>query len=335
MITTISRHQSPWYKGNISLMMLFVLAIGSLIGLMSTWFVQDMISSSSQIRNFYQSYYIAKGGLELWTLAVNRYEYGFEDQLSGTTLIMNNLNCKKDCNLNLTVKSRITTDDSNGITINTNLEPIANHSCTFSTPDKFTLAPGESSIIPLFADERKLSVQGPNTIQNILSQTPQYNLTLANSEWAAQSHPIGVGVVLWTTHQNEYNIQDITAQQQLYITGTISDTLNIQSFLYNTKALDPSSQEQIMSIADKFSWNPIAWDPNNDRFNYLYITNVSPTNSLSYCLTIKPSAYGYVSDKSIVSAISTYWTTSLWLQAQVRKPLLEYVIRPYTTWTVL
>ena len=136
--------------------------------------------------------------------------------------------------------------------------------------------------------------------------------------------------VLWTTHQNEYNIQDITAQQQLYITGTISDTLNIQSFLYNTKALDPSSQAQIMSIADKFSWNPIAWDPNNDRFNYLYITNISPTNSLSYCLTIKPSAYGYVSDKSIVSAISTYGTTSLWLQAQVRKPLLEYVIRPYT-----
>lgn len=318
------------YQGNISLMMLFVLAIGSLIGLMSTWFIQDMIASSGQIRDFYQSYYIAKGWLELGTLAVNRYEYGFEDYLSGTqAIINNNLNCTKDCNLDLRIQSRINTTESNGVTIDANLEPV--QTCNTFVANRFTLRPGESRIIPLFADQRKLgSTIGDTVIQNILSNNT-YNLTLANNDPSVQStHPIGVGIVLGTTHQQSYDTQTLTGKQALYVTGTIENgNINIMRFLYSSQLLDTTQQGTPSSIAATFGWNPIPGDSNNDRFNYLYITNLSPNLDLSYCLNVKPSTYGYISDKSIVTAISSYSDTTLWLQAQVRKPLLEYIIRPY------
>ena len=325
------------YQGNISLMMLFVLAIGSLIGLMSTGFIQDMITSSSQIRDFYQSYYIAKWWLELGTLAVNRYEYGFEDYLSGTqAIINNNLNCKKNCNLDLRIQSRITTAENSGITINADLEPV--EVCNSFTRNRFNLRPGESRIIPLFADQRKLwptaSTVGNTSIQNILSNNT-YNLTLTTTDQVTlTTHPIGVGIVLGTTHQPIYDAQSLTGKQALYVTGTIENgNINVMRFLYSSQLLDTTQQGTPSSIAATFGWHPIPGDPNNDRFNYLYITNLSPNLDLSYCLNIKPSTYGYVSDKSIVTALSTYNDTTLWLQAQARKPLLEYIIRPWTSET--
>ena len=119
--STCITYNSP--KGNISLIMLFVLAIGSLIGLMSTNSVQDMIKSTWSLRDFYQSYYLSKGWLELWILATNRYDYGFEDSLTGTDLIIkNNLNCQ-NCTLWLTITSRIR-PESETITFWTTPEPI-------------------------------------------------------------------------------------------------------------------------------------------------------------------------------------------------------------------
>ncbi len=74
------------------------------------------------------------------TLAVNRYEYGFEDYLSGSEdIIAHNLNCKKDCNLDITIHSRITTNEP--ITINSSLETQHSNSCSTLTEDRFVLQP--------------------------------------------------------------------------------------------------------------------------------------------------------------------------------------------------
>lgn len=316
------------YKGNISLIMLFVLAIGSLIGLMSTWFVQDMISSSSQIRDFYQSYYIAKWGLELGILATNKYEFGFEDYLSGSSdIIKNNLNCQKDCNLEIEIKSRIKSDKD--MMIDNNLEPI--QVCNTFTPNKFILGPAESYILPLFADQRKLSKNsGSPAIQNIL-WNPSYSFTINSNV----TYPLSMGVALWSTNQNEYNLQDFSEQQRLSITGSLGeDNFTVRRFLYNTPGIDTTNPSPSMSIATKFAGNPNPNTDKEDRFNYLYITNLSSTQPLEYCITIQPSAYGFISDKSIITAISTYGDTSLWLQAQSRKPLLEYIIRPNTEYSL-
>lgn len=63
--------------------MIFVLLIGSIIGLMSTTMLQSMIGETSVLRETYQTYYNAKAGIELGNLAVARHDYGYSDYLSG------------------------------------------------------------------------------------------------------------------------------------------------------------------------------------------------------------------------------------------------------------
>ncbi len=307
--------------------MLFVLAIGSLIGLMSTWFVQDMISSSSQIRDFYQSYYIAKWGLELGTLAVNRYEYGFEDILSWSQdIINNNLNCQKNCNLDISIQSRIKEKNL----INSNLESIK--TCNFNTPYPFILSQAQSYIIPLFADQRKLS-NTSLTKSSIINILTDYNINISTDN-NNENTLLGIGIVLGSGNQAIYNALPVNQQQKLFITGTIAEgttSFNIYNFLTTPKAVDSTQPFQWNSIKSQYTTNPSV--DNDDYFNYLYITNLSSDQDFKFCLNIERSQNGYISDKSIVTALSTYGDTTLWLQAQVKKPLLEYIVRPWTSTT--
>lgn len=286
-------HHTP-KQWNISLIMLFVLVIGSIIGLISTWYIQDMISSSGQIREFYNSYYITKWWLELGVLAVQKYDYGFEDNITGgNAIIANNLRCaqKKHCNLNITIQSRI-----KDITIDNTYWAI--NTCSTFTQNPFTLSQGQSLILPLFADERSLK----KSAESYLNILPQYETTISS---ANLNSTIGIGIVLWSRNQTKYD--EIDQKPKLFITGTI-DYTNINNLLTNT--LKPHFQDTITDSND---------------FNYLTITNMDE-NPFNFCLNIKNS---FVWDSSIVHSIGTFWNTNLWFQADVKKPLLEYIIRPY------
>lgn len=342
MITSQMYNNHHHYKGNISLMMLFVLAIGSLIGLMSTGFIQDMISSTIQVRDFYQSYYIAKGGIELWTLAINRYEYGLQDHITGANaIISSNLNCKKDCNLDLTIQSRINQwnnerRSSDSMLINADLEVV--NQCNVFTENKFELSPGQSYVVPLFADQRKLTSNN-NTIVNVLADNPKYNMSIRSPE-SYQTIPLGIGIVLGSSNQAIYDTLSLTGKQKLFISwslsnfssdsSSLSNDFNIYRFLHASSPLDDTSNTSVTAISSQYSAHPIVGDTTKDYFNYLYITNLSKDTTFPYCLSISNSENGFISDRSIITSISTYWDTTLWLQAQARKPLLEYIIRPYT-----
>ena len=81
-----------------------------------------------------------------------------------------------------------------------------------------------------------------------------YNLTLATTDQVTQTtHPIGVGIVLGTTHQPIYDAQLLTGKQALYVTGTIENgNINIMRFLYSSQLLDTTQQGTPSSIADTF-----------------------------------------------------------------------------------
>ncbi len=319
---SLAYQNPPW---NISLIMLFVLAIGSLIGLMSTGFVQDMIGSSSQIRDFYQSYYIAKWGIELWVLISNKYEYGFEDHLSGSNaLIANNLSCGTKCNLDIDIKSRIKPENNKSTSIiDKNYKALT--SCTSFTKNQFQLNPWESIIYPLFADQRKLSQEGQNTLQNILVWSPQYDFSLVGSS----TQEIWIGIVLGKSNEEIYDQLGIDDKQSLLQTWFIgNDMMSINKLLYKTPSMKNKSLVAPTSIANLYNTNPDI-TAKKDYFNYLYITNLSPA-VFFYCLSIDRSQYGFIGDESIITAISSYNTTQLWLEAIAKKPLLEYIVRPYT-----
>lgn len=308
---------------NISLLALFVLTLGALIWLISTWFIQNMVKSNAQIRDFYQAYYLAKWGIELWTIAVKSYEHWFETQLSGSEdIIRNNLKCKDNCSIELSITSRIKSDRK--LLINSAGEII--DSCSPTTKDKFILRPGQSQIFPLYADNRTLQTSADKFI-NLLSDKPPYRLAI-NSFGENQTTSIGIGVVLWSANQEEYNKLPLNAQQRLFLTWTIADGLNIYTFLTVGKSINPRLWFGWRSIASQYTTPPTSKD--DKYFNYFYITNVSENNDFEYCLEIHPSQHGFVNDKSIVNAIAQFRTTTLWIQALINKPLIEYIVRPTT-----
>ncbi len=319
---TLQKQHSNIKKWNISLIMLFVLAIGSLIGLLSTQFIQDMINSTSQIRDFYQSYYIAKWGTELWILAVNRYEYGFEDYLSGWSDIMaKNLNCKKNCSLSVSIDSRVAQD--NDILFWSTTEDIGE----LCTKNQINLSWWASYILPLFGDQRTIinNTTDLNHIQNILSN--DYKLRIVMSpEQSQASYPLWLGLILWTTYRTNYDNTSLSGQQILNITwySNNADFLNIDNFLSNTTARD--SITTITSINNAFWWSNFSSE--NDNFNYLTITNMS-NNSIYFCIQAEQKPTWYTLDTSIITSIATYGDTTIGLQGIIKKPLLDYIINSF------
>lgn len=314
---------------NISLIMLFVLAIGSLIGLMSTNFVQDMISSTASLRDFYQSYYITKGWIELGVLAVNKYDYGFEDTLTWSEdIIKNNLHCKKNCNLSLQVKSRVRPIGE--ALFWTTPEPIMPAQCSIFTKHKITLSWGSSYIIPLFADKRSLQWWN-NNFKNLL-EDGNYRLTIQSP---TQDTTIGIWITLgWSASWFKYNYDNatLTWKQLLYKTGNLT-TINIYDFLYNSDPILPLPWWQNPpSIVQSF------WDSTNllslQNFNYLFITNVGESD-FEFCLNASQNTDGYALDNAIVTSIWSYWTTTIGLEANIKKPLPDYIINSYSKYQTI
>ncbi len=309
-------------KGNISLIMLFVLAIWSLIGLLSTYFIKDMISSTGQIRDFYQSYYIAKWGTELGILAVNRYEYGFEDHLTGGSDIMkNNFHCKKNCSLDVTITSRVAKDDD--ILFGT----IPEHIWELCTSNQITLSWGASYILPLFADQRTIihNTTNLNHIKNILANDYKLHIVMSPSQ-SQSSYPLWLGIILWNTYRTTYDNTSLSWQQILTITWYSNDAnfLNIDNFLSNTTARDGINS--ITSINNAFWWSD--FNAQMDNFNYLTITNIS-NNNISFCLQALQKSSWYTLDTSRVTSIANYGNTTIGLQADIKKPLLDYIINSF------
>lgn len=307
-------------KGNISLIMLFVLAIGSLIWLMSTNSVQDMITSTWSLRDFYQSYYISKWWLELWILATNKYEYGFEDSLSGSeSIIKNNLNCKKSCNLSIDIKSRIK-PGSDAVIFWTTPEPI--QICNSFAKNRIVLSGWSSYILPLFADQRTL--QWWTEIKNLL-EDQNYKLNIQSD----QLNSLWIGITLWSWFKNIYDLQSSTGKQLLYITGTINNTHihDISKFIYDSKALDPWTTIQSEQSIGRIFWSSIALTE-QENFNYLFITNLWE-QAYAFCLQAEANTEGYTVDNSIITSIWSYWNTTIWLQANIKKPLPDYIINSF------
>ena len=303
-------------QGNISLIMLFVLAIGSIMGLMSTHFLQSMIRETSSLRQWYQAYYTAKAGIELGTLAVNRYDYGFEDTLTGSSDILSgNMPClfKGDCEMTINVLSRFAKQDRN-TNVNTNILLWSDYQATDTCiSDKvFILNSRSSYIFPLFTDNRRLNNSTSNmTYSNIINN---YNMQIQSTT----DPEIGVGMILGSWFQYNYETQENL--QALYLTGKIS-TNPIQKIINPSEFVVTNNDQTKQSLSSAFGTTQIQ---NTDYFNYLAITNNTNTD-LKYCLSFQLNTNGYPLDTSVVQVYARYRDSSLSLQWNIKKILPDYI----------
>jgi len=81
------------YKGNILIIVLFILFLSALAGLLVTKYVKNILGYSTEIYKYYKTYYIAYGGIELEITKISNHGFGFEDTISKNSKTnSNNLN---------------------------------------------------------------------------------------------------------------------------------------------------------------------------------------------------------------------------------------------------
>lgn len=138
--------------GSISLVVLFILTITSLLGLLVFRYLQIMLRYTIGTQEYYRSYYYAKAGLELWLVASQNYGIWFEDAIWWSGDIRKNfVLCAQDTVRSCWFFARIWNRTRNILTAK------ATNDSVCSSWDAFFLAEGESLVVPLFVDERKIS----------------------------------------------------------------------------------------------------------------------------------------------------------------------------------
>lgn len=132
-------------KGNILIIVIFMMIISWLFWLLMTKFVANMINYSSLFHNYYQAYYIANAPLQLQVVKHLERDFWFDDFiLSGSSTVINNLSCQ-NCYFSSELISR-----SN---ILINREDLSNYPgvCDLNE-NPYVLTYWEAVIIPLFWD---------------------------------------------------------------------------------------------------------------------------------------------------------------------------------------
>lgn len=304
------RHSTP-PRANISLMMLFVLALVSIMGVIATGFIKEMVASSNDLRDFYASYYLAKWGVEIGTTLVKKYDYGYESRLQSqdknsisnitpnstpnTTTPFYELNCKKSCKLTIEITSIINKEQ----TFDKEGEEVVlgqiNNKCEDKSP--FVLAPGQSYIIPLY----HFSSSNPN------DREPTFDKNNISFELVGNPQtPPTIWVVLNEKAQEKFNTHNSN-----YYNIPISTTTSIHS-----KEL---IKDKLKNLLDDTKTTP---------YNYLFITN-NDSQDLQFCIKNNNDST-FVNDTSTVAVSSEYGDTSLSYQAKISEPLLDWIVRTNT-----
>ena len=72
------------FPGNILFLVVFIMFISSLLWLLVSEYVSNMIKISSIFQNYYHTYYLTYGWLELWLTQIKYHGYGFQDTVTFT-----------------------------------------------------------------------------------------------------------------------------------------------------------------------------------------------------------------------------------------------------------
>lgn len=137
-----SCHRKRW---NITIVVLLLMVASGLLALLTLQFVKHFLTSGSLLDDYYKAYYMARGWLETLLTEANSRGYGFQHDLSQTTIQTNYYN---NCTASWLCKLQ------GGITsqwrsVSASVESLTS-AC--SADHMISLAPWASSAYPLFYD---------------------------------------------------------------------------------------------------------------------------------------------------------------------------------------
>lgn len=162
-------HAKKW---NISILVIFVLLASSLLGVLAMNFVQSMMKQSATVYNYYQSYYLAKAGIELSLPELSHRGIWFEQSMSGLDILSGNFLCKEKCDMSFTLLGMSTVLGQQSVWISGCQSP-------------FVLTEGSSLVVPLFRDRFSWSISAwftsPIVYTNLYGALQHANLQSTSS----------------------------------------------------------------------------------------------------------------------------------------------------------
>jgi len=283
-------------KGNISILVIFILVASSVIGMLTMHFVQQLLHYNSTISNYYKSYYMTRAGLELSLSQISNRGVGFEYSVrTGDLIIQNNFKCYPNCNFQTTIRWRSTF---------LNQSPRVASGCDWKVA--YVLSTGQSMIVPFFQDnmfqEDNTNVYTPINYKNILDFNTKLNIQfLTHKDWESFSDQKGaISLSLVSDGLNPTTNKPFFPVSKQY-TGTNISKETINKFLW---AFDDEVNARAKII------------PNIKT--YLVIANTAIGDyKLEFCLYPKQSSVpaNFPLESAYIKSIWRFGTRTMWLEA--------------------
>lgn len=278
-------------KGNISLLIIFVLLASSVIALLAINQIQNLMSYGNMTFNYFRAHYIGKAWLELWLTEVYNRDDGFSTAVASWDSIVteNFVWWFNWLSNNLWSGESRTGYDwfAPYFTMTTTwsfmyLTNDITHTNECTSGNKIMLWTGEWVVISLFTDSTSWPINrifSGESKYEPLTQNSIQALNMSNSEW--ETYTFGLFIFDSTWDNSDTIVK----------TGT-----DLSSFL---------NSDDVMSALKSF---------NSDIYKtYLTIKN-SWTSTWSFCIGWQ---WLIPSSDSLITVQAHYWDMEIWLQSQV------------------
>lgn len=283
----ISKIKNRRLKGNVSLLVIFVLLASSVIALLSINQIQRLLTYWNMTFNYFRAFYLAKAWTELWLTEVYHREAWFEqtinswDSIVRENLVWNYVGFNPYFTMNISWNFLYLTDD-------------VRYTNECNDNNKITLANWEGIVLSLFRD-------GTSWVVNSLTLTNESNIKRLDNNIIKElkiENPTSEGI----------NFSDLTLTFWLFDYDENSDMKNIV-----VDQLKHTSLDNFLSKIDSFD--------RDDRVNRRYFTiknHLTWGEVVSFCITINDKKLIPYSD-SLITVRGNYGDMEVGLQSVVKK----------------
>lgn len=298
-------------KWNISILVIFILLASSLIGVLTSSYVRELLSYSDNINKYYKSYYIAKWWIELSLAQTNNRWVGFQYSLAtGTNSIQNNFLCAWSCWLSSNIYG-VSNVISNSFESGTWCQ------------NPMTFSGWESLVVPLFTDSFVW------TVYDSLTTPIAYNSLAFNLQYIdIKTTDLGKKINLWIVFMTWDDIHD----QWFFFKSLLLKENSIKEFVLNFEAYAKNVSIWNTPLSDEYKKEKKL--EKSDLRPYFILSNPENQSNITLCLIVKediqnkgksslPLSYYYTKN---ISNISDF---VLWLDSNLKQPIPSFLTNTY------
>lgn len=272
-------------KGNVSLLVIFVLLASSVIALLSINQIQRLLTYWNMTFNYFRAFYLAKAWTELWLTEVYHREAWFEqtinswDSIVRENLVWNYTGFNPYFTMNISWNFLYLTDD-------------VRYTDKCDNDNRITLWTWEWIVLSLFIDKT-------NGINEILTWTKKTNIDkfeendvkkikITNVSWDWTVDEYQKKLTFWLfDYDDDWNMENIFVDQIALE--------NLITFLRKIDDLDSSKDRRYLSIKNHLTWG----------------------EAVSFCITNDNKLIPYTD--SLITVRGNYGDMEVWLQSVVKR----------------